>query len=205
MRKHAVYNFSVVQRELTHEIQTYSEETSAKFNFGTLWTVESLSNFMAHILCYEDQKVKNIYRNIYLKNYVGRLLESTLNTKNKTILKIYWFEFTKIRYPFFPVIRNVQQKHIYNLSNTVLSLQKFMVEYDSDVVDIEQTVKRYVKTNHVDCLQCKICLDNRISHGLIHATHICTICMTCAQRCMGISSVCPFCRLPIQDTIKIII
>ena len=205
MQKHAIYNFSVVQRELTDELQTYSEETSTKLSVGTLWTVESLTNFMAHILCYEDQKVKNIYRNIYLKDYVGQLLESTLNTKNKTILKIYWFEFTKIRHPFFPIIRNVQQKHIYNLSKTVLSMQKFMVEFDSDVADIEQTVKRYVKTNHVDSLQCKICLDNRISHGLMHATHICTICMTCAQRSMDISSVCPFCRLPIQDSIKIII
>ena len=205
MKKQPIYNFSVVQRELTNELQTYSEETSTKLSFGKLWTVESLTSFMTHILCYEDQKVMNIYRNIYLKDYVSRLLESTLNTKNKTILKIYWFEFTKIRHPFFPVIRNVQQKHIFNLSKTVLSLQKFMVEYDSDVSDIEKTVKRYVKTNHVDSLQCKICLDNRVSHGLIHATHICTICMTCAQKCMVLSSVCPFCTLPIQGTIKIII
>lgn len=205
MQTHAIYNFQIVQRELTDEFQTYSEETSTKLNFGMLWTEESLSNFMAHILCYEEQKVKNIYRNIYLKDYVRRLLDSTLNTKNKTILKIYWFEFTKIRNQFLPIIKNVQQKHVYNLSNAVISLQKFMVEYDSDVADIVQTVKKYVTTNHVDSLQCKICLDNRISHGLIHTTHICVICLTCAQRSINISNTCPFCRLPIQDTLKMII
>jgi hypothetical protein len=197
------FNFSIVKKDLDIEIKKTHENTSKSFEYGPLWTKELLIDFLCNIICSTDNKTKNIFKNVYMKSYVKQILHSILKCTNKNIIKIYWFEFMKIRNQFFSLVLNVQSLYVSKLSDTLISLQQFILNYESNVDDIKTIVKKYVKNG--ERLKCKICMQLAISKGFIHNKHICTICDSCAKKCIERSDLCPFCRLPIQEAMKLII
>ena len=168
------YSLVNVKKELIDEIRHWSEQKHIIFEYGTLWTEETIVSFLGYILCYLDEKTKNVFRNIYIKYYVKDILESVLNSTNRIIIKMYWFEFTKIRNQFLPIALNVKSSNFSNLLHTTTSIQMLLVKYDSNIELIENIIKKKVKAD--ERFICKICLNSNISHGFIHQKHVCTIC-----------------------------
>lgn len=196
------YSLLTVKKDIIEEIGYLSNTTNIVFEYGPLWTQENIVSFIGYIVCYVDEKTKNVFRNIYMKYYVKEILETVLDSSNKMIIKMYWYEFIKIRNQFLAVALNVQSLHSSKFLNTTTSIQQLLIKYDSDVDDIENIIKKQFKVQ--EQFICKICLHSNISHGFVHKKHVCAICSSCAEKCTESSDKCPFCRLLIQDTIKII-
>lgn len=183
-----------------------------------IWTRERLTRLTRTIY-----KEKELERKMFTLDKFTKFIRGTIRTvledtvSDETILRIYWEEFKLFRLRY---MREYEKALELGCANNA-HLAKFIIElFDKHNITInpEQDsvytiLENYMVSNSFK--ECKICYNRGVDGFFVHGSHGprgshgCAICTLCAMSYIGgeqhTNTSCPFCKLPIERFVKMLI
>lgn len=165
------------------------------------------------------QLTRVLYNNVYLEKRVHSLENFTSTVRgvihyvlkelihDETILKIYWEEFKLFRTKYKTAYDNAIERGCLNNTKLaefiVLLFGRHNITIDPLKHSVYTFLENYMASTSIN--ECKICYNKGVDGVFVHDTHACTVCTTCALKCMADQSTCPFCKLHIQRFVKLLV
>jgi len=189
-----------------------------------IWTKQRLTRLTESIYNDNEEGLEKKFLTLdkftnAIRRTIRRVLENTV--EDDTILRIYWEEFKLFRRGYKSEYNKAIELGCANNAH----LAKFIVElFDKHNITINPDhdsvytmLENYMISNSYK--ECKICYNRGVDGVFIHGSHngshngshhhACAICTQCAMTYIGgeqrTNTACPFCKLPIERFVKMLI